>query len=83
MDRETTSEITARGRSKGQVRCMNCLQRITPPTGVKSMKCSNCGFEWRISWLFTDVPRIRGPVWEVNDKLTKEAQAKAKKGSNK
>jgi hypothetical protein len=47
------------------------------------MKCPNCGFEWRISWLFNDVPRIRGPVWEVNDKLTKEAQAKAKKGSNK
>lgn len=79
MDRETTAEITARGRTTGQVRCMNCLERIAPPKEAKSCKCPNCGFEWRISWLFPDVPRVRGPVWDVNRRLAEEALAKAKK----
>jgi len=83
LDRETTAERTARGRTTGQIRCMNCLERIKPPEGAKSYKCPHCGFEWRISWLFPDVPRVRGPVWDVNRRLTEEALAAAKKKRSK
>jgi len=83
LTEETTAQITARGRTTGQVRCMNCLQRITPPKGAKSAKCPNCGFEWRISWLWPDVPRVRGPVWDVNLQKTEEIIAKAKTGKGK
>jgi len=76
LKKETTAEITARGRSTGQVRCMNCMNRITPPKGSKQYKCPHCGFEWRITWLWPDFPRIRGPVWDVNRRLTMEATAK-------
>lgn len=78
MDRETTAEITARGRTTGQVRCMNCLERIAPPKGAKTCVCPHCGFEWRISWLWPDVPRIRGPVWDVNRQKTEEIVTKTK-----
>lgn len=72
-EKRTTAEITAEGRSSGKVRCMNCMARIAPPFGAKQHKCPSCGFEWRISWLDPDFPRIRGPVWNVNRKLTEEA----------
>jgi len=49
------------------------MARIEPPFGAKQHKCPNCGFEWRISWLDPEFPRIRGPVWNVNRKLTEEA----------
>ena len=82
MNGETTAEITAKGRSSGLVRCMNCMERIGPPKGATTHKCPHCGFEWRISWPAPDVPRIRGPVWDVNRKLTEEAMAKKKRGRN-
>ena len=80
MNRETTAEITARGRSSGLDRCMNCMERIGPPKGANTYMCPHCGFEWRISWLWPDFPRIRGPVWDVNRQLTEEATAKKKGG---
>ena len=83
MNGETTSEITAKGRSSGLVRCMNCMERIGPPKGAKIYKCPHCSFEWRISWLWPDFPRIRGPVWDVNRQLTVEAIAKAQKKGGK
>jgi len=76
LNGETTAEITAKGRSSGLVRCMNCMERIRPPSGAKTYKCPHCGFEWRISWLWPDFPRIRGPVWDVNRRLTEEAVSK-------
>ena len=82
MSEETTAEITARGRSSGLVRCMNCMERIKPPSGVKTYKCPHCGFEWRISWLWPDFPRIRGPVWDVNRRLTEEAMTKRGESSH-
>ena len=83
MNGETTSEITARGRSSGLVRCMNCMERIAPPQGAKTYECPHCGFEWRITWLWPDFPRIRGPVWEVNRRLTVEAMAQAESETKK
>ena len=78
MSEETQAEITAKGRSVGLVRCMNCMERIAPPRGAKTCKCPHCGFEWRMSWPSPDLPRIRGPVWDVNRRLTEEAIAKRK-----
>jgi LSD1 subclass zinc finger protein len=72
-DKKTTAERTAAGRSSGKFRCHNCMTRIAPPAGAKQVKCENCGFEWRVSWLGPTFPRIRGPVWDVNRRLTEEA----------
>ena len=83
MNQETIAEITAKGRTTGAVRCMNCMERITPPKGSQTYKCPHCSFEWRITWLWPDFPRIRGPVWSVNRQLTVEATAKTKKKGSK
>jgi len=80
LNGETTAETTAKGRSLGLVRCMNCMERIGPPNGVKTYKCPHCSFEWRISWPSPELPRIRGPVWDVNRRLAEEAIAKKKMG---
>ncbi len=80
MNEEATSETTAEGRTLGAFRCLNCLVRISPPQGVKTYKCPHCGFEWRVSWPSPDLPRIRGPVWEVNRRLTDEAMTDKEKG---
>jgi hypothetical protein len=52
---------TTRG---GEVRCLNCFERIFPPPGPERYACPACKMEWRISWASADVPKIRGPVWE-------------------
>jgi hypothetical protein len=78
-DKKTTSERTAEGRSSGKFRCMNCMERIAPPAGAKQVKCETCGFEWRISWLGPNFPRVRGPVWDVNRRLTEEAMKQKNK----
>ncbi len=72
-DKKTTAERTAQGRSSGKFRCMNCMTRIVPPAEAKQVKCEKCGFEWRVSWLSPTFPRCRGPVWNVNRRLTEEA----------
>jgi len=46
--------------------------------GAKQCKCPTCGLEWRVSWLGPNFPRIRGPVWDVNQKIAEEAAAKKK-----
>lgn len=78
VNAETTAETTARGRTLGAVRCLNCFVRISPPRGVTTYKCPHCRFEWRISWPLPDQPRIRGPVWEVNKRLAEEAMRREK-----
>jgi len=77
---ETTAEATARGRTTGSFRCLNCFERNTAPSGAKSFKCPKCGFEWRLSWPMPNQPRIRGPVWDVNRRLAEEAMSKTEKG---
>ena len=67
--RETKAEGTARGRTSGAIRCLNCFERIAPTNGAQTYKCPHCNYEWRISWLSPDFPRIRGPVWDANRKL--------------
>ncbi len=80
MNEETTAEITAKGRTLGAFRCLNCFERVSPPQGAKTYKCPHCGFEWRVFWINPTVPRIRGPVWEANRQLAEEATSKKGKG---
>ncbi len=70
--KQTRAEDTAKGRTSGAIRCLNCFERIVPPGEAKTYKCPHCGYEWRISWPFPNFPRIRGPVWDVNRKLAEE-----------
>jgi len=76
----STMESVAKGRTTGAFRCLNCFERISPPPGVKTYKCPHCSFEWRVVWMSPEVPRIRGPVWEVNRRLAEEAVRKRERG---
>jgi hypothetical protein len=53
------------------------MERIEPEKGKKTAKCPTCGMEYRVHWVNPNLPRIRGPVWEVNRKLA-EAKLKEK-----
>lgn len=76
-------------RTFGKVRCHNpsCMERIVPEPGANHAKCAICGMEYRIYWVNPKLPRIRGPVWEVNRRLAQEKfeaqQAAAQKESTK
>ncbi len=61
-----------KGRTTGQFRCLYCFERVEPSKGAKEFTCPNCGYAWRISWFTSDEPRIRGPVWETNERLSRE-----------
>lgn len=75
-ENRTTMEELISGRTIGAFRCLNCFKRISPPAGAKEYKCPYCGFEWRVFWINPNVPRIRGPVWDVNRKLAEEELTK-------
>jgi DNA-directed RNA polymerase subunit RPC12/RpoP len=78
--KDSTMESVAKGRTVGAFRCLNCFARISPPPAAKTYKCPHCGFEWRVVWMSPEVPRIRGPVWEVNRRLAEEAVTKRERG---
>ena len=72
------AETLRKTRTYGKVRCHNpsCMERLVPSPGDEHVKCSTCGMEYRLFWINPNLPRIRGPVWDVNRKLAKEALAK-------
>lgn len=72
------AESLRKTRTYGKFRCHNpsCMGRLQPQPGDKQVKCPECGLEFRVAWIKPDFPRIRGPVWDVNRKLAKEAAAK-------
>jgi LSD1 subclass zinc finger protein len=72
------AETLRKTRTFGKVRCHNpsCMERMEPAPGADHIKCATCGMEFRIYWVRPDLPRIRGPVWEVNRKIAEEALAK-------
>lgn len=74
----STAESLMSTRTYGQVRCHNptCTSRITPAPGESKVKCPRCGSEWRIFWVKSGFPRIRGPVWEISKKLAADKMAK-------
>ncbi|MFH1974892.1 MAG: hypothetical protein ABIJ52_04930 [Pseudomonadota bacterium] len=71
----SASETLRETRTFGKVRCHNpsCMERLEPSPGTDHIKCATCGMEYRIFWVRPDLPRIRGPVWEVNRKIAAEA----------
>ncbi len=79
MSKDTTSQSVAKGRTYGEVRCLNCYARIAPPLGTTRYTCPKCSYEWRISWPHPGFPRIRGPVWDVNRRLADQEEAEGKK----
>ena len=72
---KSTAESLRATRTYGKVRCHNptCMGRLEPKPGDKTIKCPVCGMEFRVAWVNPTIPRIRGPVWEVNRKLADEA----------
>ena len=74
----SSAESLRAGRTYNKVRCMNpsCLERLEPEPGSEHIKCGTCGMEYRIFWVRPDLPRIRGPVWDVNRKLAAEVLEK-------
>jgi DNA-directed RNA polymerase subunit RPC12/RpoP len=78
--KQSASESLVEGRSMGAFRCLQCFERISPPPDAKTYKCPHCGFEWRVFWISPEIPRIRGPVWDVNRRLSEEALSKKTSG---
>ena len=80
--KQSTAESLRATRTYGKFRCHNpsCMGRLEPKPGDKTIKCPQCGMEFRVAWIKPDFPRIRGPVWDVNRKIAEEALAKKTKG---
>lgn len=80
MEKETLSgaESLRKTRTFGKIRCHNpsCMERIQPAPGAKHVKCPTCGMEYRLVWVNPTLPRIRGPVWDVNRKIAEEKMAR-------
>ena len=74
----STAESLQKTRTFGKVRCHNpsCMERLEPSPGSDHIKCAICGMEYRIFWVKPNLPRIRGPVWEVNRKIAAESLAR-------
>jgi len=74
----SASESLRSTRTYGKIRCHNpsCMGRLIPEPGIKEIQCPTCGMAYRIYWVNPQLPRIRGPVWEVNRKLALETLAK-------
>jgi len=70
----STAEALRKTRTYGKVRCHNpsCMGRIQPEPGADRVKCPRCGMEYRLYWVNPQLPRIRGPVWEVNHKIAEK-----------
>jgi hypothetical protein len=83
QEKMTTAESLRKTRTFGKVRCHNpsCMERIEPAPGAQTVKCPRCGMEYRIYWVNPKLPRIRGPVWEVNRRIAEEKLAQLDKQS--
>jgi hypothetical protein len=73
----SVSESLRKTRTFGKVRCHNpsCMERMEPPVGSAQITCPTCGMAYRIFWVTPELPRIRGPVWDVNRKLAEDILA--------
>ena len=82
---KSTAESLRATRTYGKFRCHNptCMERLEPKKGEKTIKCPTCGMEFRVHWVNPNLPRIRGPVWNVNKKVAEEAFAKKSKEKGK
>jgi hypothetical protein len=85
--KQSAAESLRKTRTFGKVRCHNpsCMGRIQPDAGADHVKCPTCGMEYRLFWVNPTLPRIRGPVWDVNRDLAEKtfaAKKAAQKGGN-
>jgi hypothetical protein len=82
-DKSSASESLRKTRTYGKVRCHNpsCMGRMEPAPGSQQISCPTCGMAYRLFWVTPELPRIRGPVWDVNRKLAENTLAK-KTGSS-
>lgn len=73
-ERLSAAESLRSTRTFGKVRCHNpsCMGRLVPAPGSEQIECPTCGMAYRIVWVRPDLPRIRGPVWDVNRKLAEK-----------
>ncbi|HIC85684.1 MAG TPA: hypothetical protein EYP06_05230 [Desulfobacterales bacterium] len=71
---QSAAQVLRKTRTYGKVRCHNptCMDRLEPSPGAKTVKCPNCGMEYRLYWVNPQLPRIRGPVWDVARKIAAE-----------
>ena len=74
----SASESLRKTRTFGKVRCHNpsCMGRLEPAPGSQQIACPTCGMTYRLFWVTPELPRIRGPVWEINRKIAEETLAK-------
>ncbi len=74
----SSAESLRTTRTFGKVRCHNpsCMGRLEPAAGAEQITCPTCGMSYRLFWVRPDLPRIRGPVWEVNRKLAADTLSK-------
>ncbi len=81
----STAQSLRKTRTFGKVRCHNpsCMGRLQPPAGANHVKCPTCGMEYRLVWVRPDLPRIRGPVWDVNRRIAEKAFAKKEAAASK
>lgn len=77
----STAESLRATRTYGKFRCHNptCMERLEPKKGDQTIKCPTCGMEFRVAWVKDGLPRIRGPVWDVNRKIAEQELAKKMK----
>jgi hypothetical protein len=70
-EKSSASESLRQTRTYGKVRCHNpsCMGRMAPEPGSREIVCPTCGMAYRLFWVTPELPRIRGPVWDVNRKL--------------
>ncbi len=85
--KKSAAESLRKTRTFGKVRCHNpsCMGRIQPDAGTDHVKCPTCGMEYRLIWVNPTLPRIRGPVWDVNRDIAQKtfaAKKEAQKGGN-
>lgn len=73
----SSAESLRTTRTYGKVRCHNpsCMGRLEPSPGDQQITCPTCGMAYRLFWVRPDLPRIRGPVWEVNRKIASDTLA--------
>ncbi len=82
---KTAAESLRKTRTFGKVRCHNpsCMERIAPEPGADRAKCPICGMEYRLIWMNASLPRIRGPVWDVNRKIAEKTFAEKQRSAAK
>ncbi len=73
----SSAESLRKTRTFGKVRCHNpsCMGRLQPDPGQEHVKCPTCGMEYRLFWVNPNLPRIRGPVWDVNRQIAEDKMA--------